>query len=493
VVFTKEIPSTENYLSVSPSDLTGFSYTEGEGPSEAQGIALIGIDLQSNLTITMPTGFEVSSNGNTYSTTLSLTPTSGQIQTMVYVRLKNNLTQGSYSGTMVLASGTVTQNVTLSGTVAESATPIEEQTVTFTSGWGWWSTYIETNLNDLETALGTNGLSIVSQIGSVSYLSGYGWDGTLEAIDLARMYEINVNGNVELTLNGLVANPANHEITINDGWNWIGYPVQQSMSLANALTNFTPANGDLIKSKTAFATYENGEWTGGLNTLDPGYGYMYKSTANTTKTFTYPSNRGGDVKANMTSENNHWTSDHSRFANNMNVLAVVELDGAEAYNDNIEVGAFVGNECRGSVRLMRVENSGRYMAFLTIHGETGEPVSFRVLDDNGEREVEETIDLRINTVVGEMNKPFVLHANDSELVLFPNPVTKGEVFNLTMPSNVDLKGARVEVYNALGNLVRTETLNGDNTKMAGLLTAGVYTLKVTDRQGNVNFAKLVVR
>ena len=369
----------------------------------------------------------------------------------------------------------------------------DEQTVEMPNGWGWWSTYIETNLNDLETALGTNGLSIVSQVGSVSYLSGYGWDGTLEAIDLARMYEINVNGNVELTLNGLVANPANHEITINNGWNWIGYPVQQSMSLANAFANFTPANGDLIKSKTAFATYENGEWTGGLNTLDPGYGYMYKSTANTTKTFTYPSNRGGDVKANMTSENNHWTTDHSRFANNMNVLAVVELDGAEAYNDNIEVGAFVGNECRGSVRLMRVENSGRYMAFLTIHGETGEPVSFRVLDDNGEREVEETIDLRINTVVGEMNKPFVLHANDSELVLFPNPVTKGEVFNLTMPSNVDLKGARVEVYNALGNLVRTETLNGDNTKMAGLLTAGVYTVKVTDRQGNVNFAKLVVR
>jgi hypothetical protein len=29
--------------------------------------------------------------------------------------------------------------------------------------------------------------------------------------------------------------------------------------------------------------------------------------------------------------------------------------------------------------------------------------------------------------------------------------------------------------------------------MAGMLTAGVYTVKVTDRQGNVNFAKLVVR
>ena len=400
------------------------------------------------------------------------------------------------NGTAVSSSATYTFTVTgdrdlVANFSQEQVT--EEQTVDMPNGWGWWSTYIETNLNDLETALGTNGISIVSQTGSVSYLSGYGWDGTLEAIDLARMYEINVNGNVELTLNGLVANPASHEITIHSGWNWIGYPVQQSMSVANALANLNAANGDFIKSKTAFSTYEDGSWTGGLNTLQPGHGYMYYSSAANTKTFCYPTTGGNGAKANLTSENNYWTSDHSRFANNMNVLAVVELDGAEAYNDNIEVGAFVGNECRGSVRLMRVENSGRYMAFLTIHGETGEPVSFRVLDGNGEREVEETIDLRINTVVGDMNKPFVLHANNGELVLFPNPVTKGEVFNLTMPSNIDLKGARVEVYNALGSLVRTETLNGDNTKMAGLLTSGVYTVKVTDHQGNVNFAKLVVR
>jgi len=175
------------------------------------------------------------------------------------------------------------------------------------------------------------------------------------------------------------------------------------------------------------------------------------------------------------------------------VLAVVEMDGAEAFNDNIEVGAFVGDECRGSVRLIRVENTGRYMAFLTIHGETGEPVSFRVLDDRGEREVMETIDLRINAVVGDMSNPYVLHVNSNKLVLFPNPVTKGEVFSVEMPSNSDLNGTRVEMYDVMGNLVRTETLTGSDAKLAGLPTAGVYTIKVTDLNGNVNFTKLVVR
>jgi hypothetical protein len=162
-------------------------------------------------------------------------------------------------------------------------------------------------------------------------------------------------------------------------------------------------------------------------------------------------------------------------------------------DDNIEVGAFVGDECRGSVRLMRVEETGRYMAFLTIHGETGEPVSFRVLDDRGELEVKETMELSINAMVGDLKTPYVLHAGSNSMVLFPNPVTKGEAFSVEMPSDSDLNGARVEVYNALGNLVRTETLTGKDASLAGMTAAGVYTVKVTDRNGNVNYSKLVVK
>ncbi len=400
------------------------------------------------------------------------------------------------NGNVVSTSTTYTFTVTgardLVANFSQEQT-IDEQTVEMPNGWGWWSSYIETSLNDLETALGTNGISIVSQNGAVSYLSGYGWDGTLASLDLAQMYEINVNEEIELSLNGVVANPGNHVITIHNGWNWIGYPVQQSMSVANALANLNAANGDFIKSKESFSTYSNGNWVGGLNIMQPGQGYMYYSTASSTKTFYYPTTGSKGAKANLTSENNYWTPNQAHFANNMNVLAVVELDGTEAFNDNIEVGAFVGNECRGSVRLIRVENTGRYMAFLTIHGETGEPVSFRVLDGRGEREVMETLDLRINTVIGDLSKPYVLHASSSNMVLFPNPVTKGEVFSLSMPANRELNGARVEVYDVMGNLVRTETLTGSDAKLAGLPTAGVYTIKVTDLNGNVNFTKLVVR
>ncbi|MCR5660492.1 MAG: T9SS type A sorting domain-containing protein [Bacteroidales bacterium] len=377
--------------------------------------------------------------------------------------------------------------------VAHFTESIEEQTVVLPIGWSWWSTNVEITLQDLENALSTNGASIVSQNGSVAYLEGLGWDGTITELDLSQMYELNMTGSIELTVSNVLADPADHPITLNpNGYTWIGYPVQQSMNVSDALADLDAEIGDLIKSKSSMAMYMGNNWIGTLNSLEPGHGYMYKSNATTTKTFTYPSNRSGEVKANIIGEGNYWTPEMSRFANNMNMLAVVEFDGAEAMDDNIEVGAFVGDECRGSVRLMRVEETGRYMAFLTIHGETGELVRFRVLNNNGECNVNETIELHINAMVGDLKTPYVLHVGGNSMVLFPNPVAKSEAFRVEMPSNSELNGARVEIFNALGTLVRTETLTGKDVSLVGMTTAGVYTVKVTDRNGNVNFSKLVV-
>ena len=399
------------------------------------------------------------------------------------------------NGTEVSTNATYSFTVTVGGAyVAHFAQSPEQQTITLPVGWSWWSSYVEITLQQLENALGTSGASIVSQHGTVSYLDGLGWDGNITEFDLSQMYELNLTGNIELTVSSVLADPADHPITlISNGYTWIGYPVKQSMNLSVALAGLNAEAGDLIKSKDCVSMYTGNDWVGTLNSLEPGHGYMYKSKATTTKTFTYPANRGGEVKANITGEGNFWTPESSRFVNNMNVMAVVEFDGAEAMDDNIEVGAFVGDECRGSVRLMRVEETGRYMAFLTIHGETGEPVSFRVLDNNGEREVIETMELRINAMVGDFETPYVLHAGSNSMVLFPNPVTKGETFSVEMPSDSNLNGARVEVYNALGNLVRTETLTGKDSSLVGMTTAGVYTVKVIDGNGNVSFSKLIVK
>ena len=183
----------------------------------------------------------------------------------------------------------VTADRELVANFEENITAVE-QTVTLNAGWNWWSTYLDITLEDLEAALGTNGISITSQNGSMTYMSGYGWDGDFNTLDLSKMYKIEVAEGCEIVLSGNVVNPANYTVTINKGANWMGFPVSHSMSLSEAFANFTPTSGDVVKSKNnGFATYLGSSWTGSLKTLEPGQGYIYNSKATETKTFSFPS------------------------------------------------------------------------------------------------------------------------------------------------------------------------------------------------------------
>lgn len=164
-----------------------------------------------------------------------------------------------------------------------------EQTFELTSGFNWWSTCIDIDLTQLETALGSNASGITSQNdGFVSYIIGLGWQGSLNSITSSKMYKIETDSEFSLTLTGTQVNPSEYLITLNPGDNWIGYPLSQSMSLSEAFAGANPMNGDKVSAYGAYAQYYNGAWYGELNLLQPGQGYIYKSNATTTKTFYFP-------------------------------------------------------------------------------------------------------------------------------------------------------------------------------------------------------------
>ena len=166
-----------------------------------------------------------------------------------------------------------------------------QQTVTLSAGWCWWSTYLDITLEDLENALGSNGVNIVTNNGFASYSEEDGWEGTLNTLNQAKMYKIEVGGDCSIALNGDIVNPADYAITLTPGINWIGFPVSDSMSLSVAFAGFTPTQGDIIKTiGGGYAMYLGNGWLGQLQNLEPGKGYIYISKDNTTKTFTFPSN-----------------------------------------------------------------------------------------------------------------------------------------------------------------------------------------------------------
>ncbi|MDD3633564.1 MAG: hypothetical protein PHW38_07220, partial [Candidatus Cloacimonetes bacterium] len=121
------IVSEEPVISISGT-LNPFSTIVGT-PSEAQSYTLSGYNLTANIAVTAPTGFEISSNGSSYSSNLSLSPT---YNGPIYVRLTGT-TLGTFSGNITHTSTDAAQvDLPVSGTVLETQPPVLHITGTLT-------------------------------------------------------------------------------------------------------------------------------------------------------------------------------------------------------------------------------------------------------------------------------------------------------------------------------------------------------------------------
>ncbi len=97
---------------------TNFTTVQGTA-SAAQTSSVSGTNLTTNVTITPPTGFEVSTDGTNYGGGASLPPTAGTLaSTTIHLRLAAATAAGIYSGNLAASStGATTQNIAANGTV----------------------------------------------------------------------------------------------------------------------------------------------------------------------------------------------------------------------------------------------------------------------------------------------------------------------------------------------------------------------------------------
>lgn len=377
--------------------------------------------------------------------------------------------------------------------------PIQTQTTSLVSGWNWYSTYIEQNgvggLAMLENSLGTNGLRIQgrnSYVEQFEYQGSYYWYGTLNSVTNEQMYKVRTNAVCNAVMEGYITSSTDHPITINMGWNWIGYPINQSINVENALNGFTPEADDVIKGRNGYATYivygTTSLWYGTLNTLEPGKGYMYKSNSTTAKSLVFQTGAKADAVANITPENNIFVPNDTEFADNMLVTAVINIKGEELRSEEYELAAFVNDECRGSVKLMYVEPIDRYVAFLLVFGEEAESISFVLTDGSETRMSDNRMVYTSDAIIGTLGEPATLHFgytgidnnNAMSVQVYPNP-TKDVL-------NVNCEGLRkVEVINAFGQVVTVKEANGDNIRIdLGDNAAGAYMVRIFTENGLIN-------
>ena len=374
---------------------------------------------------------------------------------------------------------------------------VSKQTTTLNSGWSWYSTYIEQGgidgLEMIENSLGEAGLMIQSRnngyVEAFDYNNSVVWYGTLNTIENEQMYKVHTNASCNVVMTGVSATMSNHPITINSGWNWIGFPSGRNLNLNTALSGMTPEINDIIKGRNGYATYvsynENNTWYGTLNVLESGQGYMYLSNSETPKTLVYQTGRDAELFNNITADGNIYKPVSERFADNMTITAIVDMDDVELKSESYEIAAFVGDECRGSVKLMYVEPFDRYVAFLTVFGEQSEEMRFVLTNNNDVFSSTEHISFINDGVVGTLTEPAIIHFGTMNLVdennqtvsVYPNP-TNG-VFNVYCNG---IK--RIEMINTVGQLVKDMNVSDDSVAIdLSNEKAGVYMLRViTDNE-----------
>ncbi len=397
----------------------------------------------------------------------------------------------------------------VSGAVELTANFDAQETTTLDNGWTWWSTSIEMSgidgLTMLEESLGHNGLTIKSANKFVqNYYPNTGYDywfGQLTSDDFNNesSYMIQTSTSCEVMMTGMYANPSDHPIQLYPNWTWIGYPCGIQQSAASAFAGFTPTHNDLLKGQYAFSTYyDNYGWFPEFS-LTPGQGYMYQSLASGNRTLTFANGSKADpVPTN--GEDRYWRNNVHAYADNMNVIAVVTVSGEEQHGEDIELGAFVNGECRGSAMLKHFQPTDRWYAMLTVTGADGDEIEFGIIDRNrgmASMTSNRSLVFQTNTVVGELDEPYVIdfgtlgcieNGIEEPMHIYPNPIERNTRFTIALPETETLSD--IFIVNMMGEVVAHET---NKDKMTALQTPGVYTVKVVCHSGKVFVGKLVVR
>lgn len=364
------------------------------------------------------------------------------------------------------------------------------------SGWNWFSSYINIDGSDglsmLKNELNTNGLQIKSQNAFVSYENG-SWYGTLNSTITEDMYMIQTTSPQNIELTGKKVNAEERPITLGTNWKWISYPLDVPMNVGTALININPNEGDYIKSQTGFAQYGEGlGWKGTLASMIPGDGYMYQNTSGETMTLIYPdpdTKASTDAVHNITSENNHWIPDMTKFPTNMSIIATVD----NSYDNDFEVAAFCDGECRGSARPIYIEKLDSHFIFLTVYGEDKETIIFKYYDVENQEvySINNEITYSVNATLGSLREPYIMSLTmtdtdeilANEITTYPNPVDRN--VGIYLGTECD----KVEIYNSMG--VKVSEYENVN-RIEGIETAGIYVIKIINENA-IKYDRIVVR
>ena len=213
------------------------------------------------------------------------------------------------------------------------------------------------------------------------------WVGTMDGFMELSMYKIHSSySGQELKLNGSYINSkADHKVGVEKGWNYLPYLSLSTLPISEALQDYVASEGDILKYQAQSAFYSGGKWqsTDGLNSMEPGKGYMLYRSADDKVEFTYPI---ALVENSNNSRVMRFDNNAQRFSSNMNVFATVEGviavpgDSIVAFAvDGVRGGATIDDEGKACLTIIGDNNTDIYLALMhnnTVVASAKAPISY---------------------------------------------------------------------------------------------------------------------
>ena len=189
-----------------------------------------------------------------------------------------------------------------------------------------------------------------------------------------RSYRVYVHDYIQADIPGYVLKSENERtIPVKHGWNNIGYTPVINLPVSTALADYSgiAKNRDVVKSRSAFAVYTettagSGYWSGSLEYMKPGEGYMLYRNAEGSVSFHYPYVEPGSTYFEGTIM---MSRANRTYANTMTLAASVQ--GIELQQGD-RLLAFSDGELRGEAQAIDL------VFFVSIAGDKKAPLSFAI-------------------------------------------------------------------------------------------------------------------
>lgn len=358
------------------------------------------------------------------------------------------------------------------------------------AGWNWIS-HIFVPALDVKSFMEEETIGrILSQTQEAIRDPQTGIEGNLTELVPQQSYKAMTTAPSASTLSGRSIWKLSDPISVSAGWNWIGYPVAHTMTVEDAFAKTDVESLDVIVGQSGFSQYDGEKWIGTLETMSPGLGYMYFSKSR--KDIVYNSESAlNSLPRFMASaaDNSPYVLDIHKYSAVMPVIATLcDVDGTSLDNNDYQVVAFCGSECRGIGRV--VEG----LVMMNVYGNPNEDITFLITDSYSGASLDNDVSLKFReVVVGDIFNPYIIYTGVSNGVDEVSGSSHVKVFfegDMLLIKGVNVDKIRyVEVYDIQGQKLIHETHVPESGIRVNTLSDGIY-LVIVNAQGEYSYHKV---